>query len=638
MTLAELRAKLPGVHDRAFLNYAATAPMTRDAADEIGRVVQQGLAPLADHFDDWFRLLEDARREVAFLVGATPGELAFTANTSTSLSLVAASIRWREGDRVLHPADEFASNRYVWQNLATFGVRAEPVPVEENVPFAEQLASMDLDGVRLVSVSHVSYRDGRRHDVAALARLLRPRGILLCVDGIQAAGAIPVDAHALGADFYAGGGQKWLLGPLGAGYLVVRAALLDTLHAPLAGWASARTAPDSEVERFEPADGARRLEPGLPDVAAIAGLAASVRALRRAGLAEAHAAVARHEKRLREALQAAGHHILAADAPRAGIVTIEAPDNADAARLHTACAAAGIALTLRGRHVRVAAHATTTDEDLQRFLAALPPPSSRTPTPPVPAGPRAPAARDAPSDAPLAIVTGATRGLGRGIAVALERRGHRVLPLARGPGGADLVDAAALRRWLDEHADELARCEVLVNAAAAADAALFSEQSEERARRALQANVLAPMALARATLPGMLSRRRGHVLNVVASGARNAFPLFSTYAATKGALWAWSESLTRELAGSGVHVLTFLPPHMETATRRHLGRAALAHYDIPRDAGDAADPADVGERAVAALLEGRAFVAPWSARVQLAANALAPQLVARRIARVWRPL
>jgi L-cysteine/cystine lyase len=68
---------------------------------------------------------------------------------------------------------------------------------------------------KLVSVSHVSWMTGRLLPVHRIAEIAHARGALMAVDGAQGAGAVPVDPAALGADFYAFAGQKWLLGPEG---------------------------------------------------------------------------------------------------------------------------------------------------------------------------------------------------------------------------------------------------------------------------------------------------------------------------------------------------------------------------------------------------------------------------------------
>ncbi len=370
--IAALRTAVPVLEGRAFFNYAGTSPLVEPAARAVEDVLRQARAPLRDHFDDWVARVERARAAVAGLVGGGVDEIAFTSNTSSALSLVAAAVRWRPGDRVLFPADEFASNRWAWTNLASLGVIAEPVPVEPGLPFEAQLAARDLAGVRLVALSAVSYRDGRRHDVAAIARVARAAGALVCVDAIQAVGAVPVDVRAWGTDFLACGAQKWLLGPVGAGFLWIARERLEALHAPLVGWASSQHAGEADAEALTFVHGASRFEPGLPDVAMIAGLGAAVESLAAAGLAGVHAAVAAHHARLAAIAAAHGVDVIHDGTPgaTAGILTVRDPH----ARFAAACAAERLDATFRPGEARFAAHACTSDADfaaLERAFAAV---------------------------------------------------------------------------------------------------------------------------------------------------------------------------------------------------------------------------------------------------------------------------
>jgi hypothetical protein len=311
--------------------------------------------------------------------------------------------------------------------------------------------------------------------------------------------------------------------------------------------------------------------------------------------------------------------------------------------------------TFRPGEVRFAAHACTGDDDfasLERAFAECaagtrPSVGVAPPAPPAPASATGPRWR-------RAIVTGASRGLGAAIASRLAESGCALLLLARDAaaleavaaplrarvrvdvGPVDLGDAAALDRWLEMHAALAGECDLLVNAAAHATAAPFESGTAADERRAFEVNVFAPQRLARAVLPGQLARGHGAILNVATSGARNALPLFSAYAASKAALWAWSEALGRELRGSGVTVTTFVPPHMDTATRRQLGRRALGWYDASGTPEAVTPVGEVAMRALAAALEGRAVVAPWSVRWQHALDALAPGRVSRAVARRWR--
>jgi len=669
MTQNDLRGILALPRGVRFLNYAATAPMAAAGAEAMIRVAREGTHPMGDHFTAWLTIVESARRAVADLIRARVDEITFAPNTSTALSLAAAAIRWRVGDRVLYPADEFPSNRFVWDNLEDLGVRAEGIAPERGVGFGEQLAARDLSGVRLVALSAVSYRDGRRLDIEGACRRCRERGILTVVDAIQAAGAIPVDARAWGCDFLACGGQKWLLGPVGSGFLYVARERLADLHVPTVGWASSRHAGEHETPALEFCEGAARFEAGLPDVAAIAALAASLDALASVGWETIFSRTAAHRARLAEALARRGLAPLHDGPPgtHAGIVTVAVPEDR-VGPLTDSLHRRRVIVTRRRQDIRVAAHAVTADEEVEIFLEALDEAlGTRGPARRKPLDSRAAAAAASEPPRPAtwrrALVTGASRGLGAAIAAELTRAGCAVTLVARDPAALeraaaelqtssgvairtvtlDLADRAAVERWIASNLETLADLDLLVNNAARADAATFLDAEPASERAAFEANLFAPIALARATLPGMIARGRGAILNVATSGARNALPLFSAYAASKGALWAWSEALGRELDGSGVTVTTFVPPHMDTATRRQLGRRAVGFYDVGSAAdaeghrpGQADRLGGVARRALAAAAAGHRVAMPRRARWEILLNAAAPGRVAAQVRRRWK--
>jgi len=639
--------------------------MLKTSADAMHAVVRQGLEPLAWHFDNWLALLESGRRAVADLIHASPEEIAFTTNTSMALSLVAAAVRWQPGDRILYPADEFPSNRFVWDNLADLGVTAQAVEPDPDMTFAAQLATMDLSSVRLVALSAVSYRDGRCLEVPRIVQVCHAHGILVVVDGIQAVGAVPVDVRKWGCDFLACGGQKWLLGPVGSGFLYVARDRLAELRVPLVGWASSRSAGDLDTPALEFVDGARRFEPGLPDIAAIAGLTASIETLAQVGWSNIFDRICANADRLTTKLKVAGFHPLHSAPPNgpSGIVTVSLADDAQAEAIQAACADRGVVLTHRSRELRISVHATTIDADVDALVEILEAHQQSTVRSSVTTEPSQPprVAISTNGTSPRtgigwkrALVTGGSRGLGEGIARALAQRGCDVTLVGRDRTrteavadrlrqefsvavdavALDLSDRSAVEQWLSE--SPLPDYDVLINNAAVAEAEVFTDSDPQRLRNALETNFFAPALLTRKLIPGMLERGHGAVLNVVTSGARCALPLFSEYSASKGALWAFSESLQRELASTGVTVTTFVPPHMETATRRRLGRKALSYFKLDKAIAPAASAAHVGEKAIAALAAGRCTVVPFSTRLQSALNALFPDLVANRIWRSWR--
>lgn len=178
------------------------------------------------------------------------------------------------------------------------------------------------------------------------------------------------------------------------------------------------------------------------------------------------------------------------------------------------------------------------------------------------------------SDLGVAVVTGAGSGIGREIALALARRGHslalvgrRRAPLERtladsgGEGlalSADVRDAPALAE-VARSALALGPPEVVVAAAGAAVVAPFLAAEAAEFERIVDVNLLGTARLLRAFLPTMVARGRGAVVPILSVAARQAFPGWSAYAASKWGLLGLVETLRLELAGSGVRVLALTP-------------------------------------------------------------------------------
>jgi selenocysteine lyase/cysteine desulfurase/short-subunit dehydrogenase len=669
ITLEQLRDYLPAAKDYRFLNYAATAPIFKPSADVMASIVQQNLEPMSKHFEQWLAVIESARNTVARAIGGSPAEIAFTANTSMGLSIIAASVKWREGDKVIYPADEFPSNRFVWENLKGKGVCAEALETADGEDFVESLRKQNLDRVRLVSFSAVSYIDGRRADVREIVEFCHGRNILVAADGIQAVGAIPVDVHQWHCDFLACGGQKWLLGPVGSGFLYIRKDLLEELFIPLVGWASSRSAGTFDAPNLEFVQGARRLEPGLPDVASIAGLAKSIEVLSSAGWENIFQRVRDHNQRIRETLIQTGYVPLnLEDDKQSGIVTIPLDGDKEAEAVYQSLEKERIIVTqgrrLSRRQLRVSAHATTSCEDVDVFLNVMQKSRQRQRQVNkvswgVPKSVRPVCQQIHPGAgqrAQHALVTGASRGLGEAIADGLAGRGYHLTLMGRDQPRLssvaerlrreynvdaehvvlDLADRKAVEEWLASAGRNL-DVDVLVNNAAMAGAELFAESDVHHLRDMFEVNYFAPVTITQRIFAGMLERGQGRILNIVTSGARCPSPLFSGYASSKGALWAWSEAMGRELLDEGITVTTFLPPHMESVLQRQLGRGALAYYQ--RQGNNRLAPASqVAEHALEALFNGKSLVMPLAVRLRLVWNVFMPDGITRQMRKRFNPV
>lgn len=175
-----------------------------------------------------------------------------------------------------------------------------------------------------------------------------------------------------------------------------------------------------------------------------------------------------------------------------------------------------------------------------------------------------------------ALVTGASSGIGRAFARALNARGERLVLVARrrerlvalaaelgeDPGSvlvADLGQPGAAGKVAAETARRGFEIDLLVNNAGLGHTARFHEESKERIAAMLEVNVRALVELTHAFLPAMVARGQGRIINVASNAAFQPVPFLTVYAATKAFVLSFSEGLATELAGTGVRVQALCP-------------------------------------------------------------------------------
>jgi short-subunit dehydrogenase len=178
----------------------------------------------------------------------------------------------------------------------------------------------------------------------------------------------------------------------------------------------------------------------------------------------------------------------------------------------------------------------------------------------------------------VALVTGASRGLGVAIARALAAEGmhlaltarnaaelHAVAEGLRAAGArvaaipADVASAADRRALVDAAARELGAIDVLVNNAGVMGVGHYDELPPEEIERTIEVNLLAPMLLTQLVLPPMLARGSGHVVSITSLSAKSFPPYIAPYTASKAGLLAFTKSLRLEYRARGVSASAIIP-------------------------------------------------------------------------------
>lgn len=241
---------------------------------------------------------------------------------------------------------------------------------------------------------------------------------------------------------------------------------------------------------------------------------------------------------------------------------------------------------------------------------------------------------------PLAVVTGASAGIGAALARELAGRAYRVLAVARrgerleelqreSQGGViplveDLVSDGAAER-IAARAKELGGAELLVNNAGLATFSRFWEAPAELAARQVRLNTMVSVELTHRLLPDMLARKRGGVMIVTSTGGFYPTPKLAVYGGTKAFLLSFTEALSEELRGTGVHALAVCPG----ATASEFGVVSGMQHLMER--APLMSPEAVAKAALRAWDDRAVLCVPGAAnKLMVQAAQLLPRAVTRR--------
>lgn len=353
--------------DIIYVNHAAVAPWPRVSVQAVKAFAEENGRIGSQHYMRWLKTEQELKQRLARLINAASvDEIALLKNTSEGLSVIAYGLDWAAGDNIIIAAEEFPSNRIVWESLAHKGVAVQRVDVSGSADPEQLLINHMNARTRLLSISGVQYASGLRMDLPRLGLACRQHKVLFCVDAIQQLGALQFDAQSMYADFVVADGHKWLLGPEGLALFYCRRDLLPQLKLQQYGWHMVQDFTDfNKMDRWQPAHSARRFECGSPNLLAAHALHASIGLLLDTGMADVEQQVlAKVQKLIRLFSGIAGVSILSPTQIQrhAGIFTFSI-GMADEA-LYQHLVKRGVVCALRGGGIRFSPHFYTPDARL----------------------------------------------------------------------------------------------------------------------------------------------------------------------------------------------------------------------------------------------------------------------------------
>jgi cysteine desulfurase/selenocysteine lyase len=370
------------IEDATYLNVSGQSPMPRVSIRAVQAALEAKKSP--HHMPDstFYEVPNRIRASIARLIGGKPEEIAATSGASAGVAAVAYGLPWKPGDEIITAKSEFPLQYTTWKPMEQReGVKLKIVAPRERFITADDLIAAMTPRTRLVSVSLVRFDDGSLLDAARVAAACHAHGALLLLDASQCCGAMPMDVHALGADFVVSAGYKWLLGPFGTGFLWVKSEHLQMVRPGPFYWMAVAGSDNFAALNFDdpkPAPSAKRWD--APEWASyfnfnLVAMDASVEFVERMGPER----VLAHNRKLIELLferLPKDRFVLASplDAAHRGPYGCFAARSLEkTAEVYQHLRNENVVVSLREGNIRVSPHLFNTERDIDRLISVVTP-------------------------------------------------------------------------------------------------------------------------------------------------------------------------------------------------------------------------------------------------------------------------
>lgn len=365
------RALFPILSRKVQLSSCSQSALSTPVSDAIARYMQSWSEKGMD-WGGWQVVLDQAKAEFGRLINADAADIAVMSCVSDLASSVGNCLQFdAERNGIVLGEIDFPSLGHVWLAQQARGASVQFAQPDAGGEIAlEDYARLINDRTRLVSVSQVSYSNGFKQDIAAIAQLARAQGALFFVDAYQSAGAMQIDVQRDGIDMLVSGAQKYLMGCPGIAFMYVRREVAEQLKPVNTGWFGRVNPFAFDIRTLDYAQGARRFDTGTPPYINGAAACAGMALLNSVGMAAVEAHIDHLSAVVRDEADRLGlTNTSPRDPRRKGSNT--AIRVGDSALVERQMAQAGYIVSARGDVIRIAPHFYNTEQDVAGAVAAL---------------------------------------------------------------------------------------------------------------------------------------------------------------------------------------------------------------------------------------------------------------------------
>ncbi len=284
MTLKKFKSQFS--REKLHLNNAGLAPISKVASERImywaQRFYRDGFYSDGDYMQEVF----EARKSLAKLLKTDHGNIAFFQSTAGAVSQISFQFPLEKDDEVLMWDQEYGSHLYPWLYACKRkGATLKLIDSEKNLatPFEKILENISTK-TKVVAISWVQFQTGAITDLYSLGKELQARNIFFMVDGMQGLGLFPIDIEKAHISAFCGGSHKWLVSPVGVGFLALAKKFHHIFQPHNVGASTFGTCDDPSNLMCEPKIDALKFEAGSKQVLEIVALKESLQLILETGV------------------------------------------------------------------------------------------------------------------------------------------------------------------------------------------------------------------------------------------------------------------------------------------------------------------------------------------------------------------